>query len=268
MLLHSTTLTIASVGLIPVIITGSISLSTGSIFGLSGLAVVMFTETYGPLIGLIGGILVAAAVGSIDGLLFVKLKIPSFILTLGTMTLIRGLILLWGQGRSIYFSPHFAVIGSFPIIFYISSTIVVISYIIYNFMPYGRYLRAVGHNEEASKLAGISVNKIKFSAFLWCGIFVGISGILSTYRMWAATPTMGVGYELKIIAASVLGGVPLTGGIGRMEGALMGALVMSVLENGLIMIGVGPEVHMILMGLIVIIAVTTMLNRRMIKSIK
>lgn len=267
-LLHSATLTVAAIALFPVIVIGSISLSTGSTFGLAGLAVVLATTAYGPPIGLISGVLIATMVGCFNGLLFVKLKIPSFILTLGTMTLVRGIILLWGQGRSIYFETPLDILGSFPYVFYISLAVVAFGYIVYNYMPFGRYLRAIGFNEEAAKLAGISVNRIKFSAFAWCGFFIGLSGVLSTYYMSAATPTMGTGFELNIIAAVVLGGVPLTGGMGRIEGALIGALLMSILENGLVMMGVGPEVNNILMGIILIIAVATMLERKMMRNIK
>lgn len=267
-LMHSTMVTIAAVGLFPVIIIGSISLSTGSIFGITGLSVCLIGTLFGPFIGLISGVLLGAILGSIDGFLMIKLKIPSFILTLGSMIVIRGLILLWGNARSIYFVSPLAVLSTFPTLFVITFLIVAFGFIVYNFMPFGQYLRAIGLNEEASKLSGISVNKIKFFAFLWCGTFLGISGVLQSYYMSAATPTTGVGFELIIITSVVIGGVPLTGGTGRIEGVFLGSLVMSILQNGLIMVGAGPEVKQILMGIIIIIAVATMLDRSAIKYVK
>ncbi|MDZ4134980.1 MAG: ABC transporter permease, partial [Paracoccaceae bacterium] len=254
-----------------VIITGGIDLSVGTLMTFCAVvAGVVLTWAGMPLlVGVIAAIAAGALAGLTSGTFIAKMKIPPFIATLGMMLILKGLSLIISGTRPIYFNdtPGFtdiaqgsiigAVIPGFPVpngVFILFLVAGGASWVLSRTVL-GRYTYALGSNEEAVRLSGVNTDGWKMAIYALAGGICGVAGILIASRLNSAQPALGQGYELDAIAAVVIGGTSLSGGRGTVLGTLIGALIMSVLTNGLRILSVAPEWQTVVTGAIIIVAV-------------
>ncbi len=261
--LQASILCIVAIGQTYVILTAGIDLSVGSLVALggalaAGLAVRVGLGTY-PAMALT--VLTGAALGALSGLLVVKGNIPPFVATLAMMAIGRGLTLVYTQGRPIAgLAENFTWWGTgeflgIPIPVYVMVAIAILAALLLNQTRFGLYVRAVGGGEETLRLAGVKTGNVKLAAYVISGITATIGGILLTARLWSAQPNAGTGMELDAIAATVLGGTSLFGGIGSVSGALIGALLIGVLSNGMNLLEVPSYYQQVVKGLVFVLAV-------------
>jgi ribose transport system permease protein len=256
-----------------IIITSGIDLSVGVLMTFCAVMAGVFLVNLGlPLpMGVVGAILMGALVGCISGLAITRLRVPPFIATLGMMMLLKGLSLIITNARPIYFNdiegfdqialgsligdvlPQLVIPNGVLIMFVMA----VVCALILNKTALGRYTFALGSNEEAVRLSGVAVNRWKVIIYTFSGGICGVAGLLIASRLNSAQPALGQGYELDAIAAVVIGGTSLSGGVGTILGTIIGAFIMSVLINGLRIMSVAQEWQMVLTGLIIILAVYT-----------
>ena len=261
-----------------VIITGGIDLSVGTLMTFCAvIAGVILTYMGLPLpLGIAAALLTGALCGSISGTLIAKMKIPPFIATLGMMLILKGLSLVISGTKPIYFNdtPSFPTISTGSIIGSVVPWLpipngVLILFLVAGSAAYilgrtvlGRYCFALGSNEEAVRLSGVNTDAWKISIYALAGGICGIAGLLIASRLNSAQPALGQGYELDAIAAVVIGGTSLSGGRGTILGTIIGALIMSVLLNGLRILSVAQEWQTVVTGSIIIIAVYADMMRR------
>lgn len=270
---QSAVLLVAAVAMTFVIVSGSIDLSVGSVVALSALAAAALSPVFGVWV-ILPAIGVGVLCGLLNGLLFAYGKIPSFIVTLGTMVIFRGLVLLYTKGAPVSITDRdFLLIYTgrslgIPNSVLIAIAATVVAAVIFNHTVFGREVRAVGGGERVALLSGIRVNRVKLWVFVLCGALCGLAGLLQSARTMAATAQLAQGLELDVIAAVVVGGTPLTGGIGRIRGTVLGVLIIAILSNGMNMTGVDPYLQNILKGLVLIVAVFLTIDRSKISVIK
>jgi len=256
-------------GMTFVVITGGIDLSVGSTLALSGvLSAGLIAGGLPPILGIIAGLLVGAIGGFFNGFLVTKGKMDPFIVTLATMTIYRGLALIYTDGSPITgfgggFIYQFLGRGylfgiPFPVI--IMAVMFILLYFILHKMTFGRKTFSVGGNERASFIAGVKTDRVKIWVYTISGILTALAGLILVSRLNSAQPTAGSGYELDAIAATVIGGTSLSGGNGRISGTLIGALIMGVLTNGMNLLGISSFFQQVVQGIVIIIAV--LLDRR------
>ncbi|WP_284645170.1 ABC transporter permease [Paenibacillus silviterrae] len=261
-----------------VIITSGIDLAVGTVMTFASVMTgVIITTWQLPMpLGIAGGIATGALCGLISGLAVAKMKIPPFIATLAMMMITKGLSLVISGAKPIYFNdtPQFmdismgSIIGSIvpgwdiPNAVLIFFGLAIIASMILSKTIIGRFNFAIGSNEEATRLSGVNVDRWKMVIYTITGVFSGIAGILMASRLNSAQPALGVGYELEAIAAVVIGGTSLSGGKGSILGTVIGALIMSVLTNGLRILSVPQEWQTVIVGLVVILAVYADILRR------
>lgn len=255
---------ILAVGMTFVILIGGIDLSVGSVMALTGtiMAGLMINYSFPPLLAILLGVILGALIGYVTGSLVAYARIPAIIVTLAMMEVARGVGLLYTGGYPLSGLPSsFAsfgrgyVFGFIPVPVLIMAIVFIVAYIILNHLPFGRYIYAIGGNEEAVRLSGIKVKKYKILVYVICGITASISGMILVSRLMSGQPNAGEGYELSAIAAVVLGGTSIAGGRGHIIGTLLGALLMGVLSNGLNLMGVSSYVQMVLTGVMIIAAI-------------
>ena len=263
---------IAAVGMTFVLISGGIDLSIGSIIGVAAVSGAMLMKT-----GIQSGIacLIALAICALLGLInafFInELKVPPLIGTLGMMTSLRGLAFIITDGLPVFdFSDTFSLFGQgyiwiIPVPVVVMVAVFILGAIFLQKTKYGRYIYGVGGNEEATRLSGISVKKIKYIVYAASGFLGGLAGLVLLGRINSGQPKAGAGYEMDIITAAVLGGVSISGGEGRVGFVIVGVMIMGVLTNGMIMLSVDEYVQQVLKGLVLIAAVAL---DRMIQSRK
>jgi ribose/xylose/arabinose/galactoside ABC-type transport system permease subunit len=253
---------IIAVGMTFVIIAAGIDLSVGSIMAFSGVVLASALEAGLPLpVALLISLAIGMTCGLLNGLFITYGKLPPFIATLGMMSVARGAALLYTQGRPISgFGEDFRSFATGEILGIPAPVIImifvyIIAHFILNRTKLGRYTYAIGGNEEAALLSGISVKFFKTMIYGLCGMLSGLAAIILTARLNSAQPIAGIMYELDAIAATVIGGTSLMGGEGRIVGTLIGALIMGVLRNGLNLLGISSFVQQIVIGSVIIIAV-------------
>lgn len=254
---------IVAIGMTFVIITGGIDLSVGSIVAVAGILYgVVFKATGGSdVLTLLVTLATGALLGAVNGILISKGRLPAFISTLGMMQVARGLSLLISGSRPISgFSSFLISLGggkilgiSVPII--IMLIIYVIAFLVLRYSMLGRNLYAVGGNKEASRLSGINIDRVTFATYVISGLMSGIAAIVLTGRLNTATPQAGTQYEMDAIASVVIGGASLAGGRGNVIGTFIGALIISVVRNGMNILNVNTYLQQIFLGLIIIGAV-------------
>jgi ribose transport system permease protein len=257
---------IAAFGECMVVITGGIDLSVGSVMGLSGLITAMLFARSMPIpVAVAGGLATGLIVGLANGLMITKGKLPPFIATLGTLLMARGLCYGLSGGWPVRDLPSafnnlgrgVVHIGGFdlplPVIFMLVCAVIVSAYLTRTVWGYRIY--AVGGNETATSLSGINTHWIKIMVYSFAGLLAAIGGILMTARLGVASPTAGSSYELDVIAAAVVGGTSLSGGEGTILGALIGAFIMQVLRNGLVLTGVSAYWLQAVQGLVIVVAI-------------
>lgn len=257
---------ISAVGMTFVMLTGGIDLSVGSTIGLVGIVTAWLISPekgvgLGLLIGIIGGLLTGLLVGGVNGFVINKLKLPPLIATLGMLTSVRGVAYLATNGKPIFgFPKGFELIGQgyigfVPIPVVVMIVMFIIGHIILNKLTIGRYIYGLGGNEEATRLSGINVKRIKYFVFGFSGFCSSIAGIVLLSRTNSGTPKAGTSYEMDIITAVVLGGISINGGDGKLTGVIAGVLIMGILANGMIIIGLSDYVQRVIQGLVLIAAV-------------
>lgn len=259
--------TVLSVGMTFTILLGGIDLSVGSVLSLctiiAGMIITNESLAVVPavLLSILGSLAVGMLSGFFNGYVSERWKIHPFITTLGMLNIARGAALQISQSRTIFnFPSSFNAFGSMeffgiPFIFIIGLGSVLIGRFILNRTVYGRMVYAIGNNEEAVRLSGHNPSFFKVLAYIICGATVGIAAIMYMLRLNISSPILGVGFELKAIAAVVIGGTSMSGGKGSMMGTFLGACIIGVLDNGLLLIGLGDFARQIVTGLIIVFAV-------------
>ena len=262
---------IVAVGMTFVILSGGIDLSVGSIVALSGVVLGAALQSGQPLpVALVLAAAVGLACGLGNGALVSWGGLPPFIVTLGTMSIARGAALLFTEGRPVSgFDPGFRMLATGRVAFIpapVIATILVyaIAHFVLTRTTFGRYVYAIGGNEEATRLSGVPIRFHKTMIYGVSGLMSAIAAIILTARLNSAQPIAGMMYELDAIAATVIGGTSLMGGEGSLGGTLVGALIMGVLRNGLNLLGVSSFLQQIVIGAVIVVAVLldTILKRR------
>ncbi len=254
-----------------VIISGGIDLSIGTLMTFTAVMCGVVLTNWGlPMIfGVVAALAFGALWGAVSGVIIAKLRVPPFIATLGMMLLLKGLALVIAEDKPIYFNdtPNFSLISNDSLVSYfwpsfevpngvlILFVVAITASIILNKTLLGRYVFALGSNEEAARLSGVNVDFWKILTYALGGLICGIAGLIIASRLNSAQPALGQGYELEAIAATVIGGTSLSGGRGTMLGTIIGAFIMSVLTNGLRIMGVAQEWQIVVTGVIIIVAV-------------
>ena len=255
-------ITIIAIGETFVILTGGIDLSVGSLVTLTSCAMALvMINTNNIILGVLVGLAVGVGVGFINGCLVAKADLPPFIVTLGMLGIAQGMALVITFGRSMFGLPGtFKWIGQgslfgIPAPLILVIILFVIFHIILTYNRLGRYILAVGGNEQATRLSGVNVDLIKMSAYVISGFMGAIGGIVLSARINSAHPAAGQGYELDAIAAAVIGGTSLMGGEGTIVGTLIGSFMMAVIRNGLNLLNVNSFWQQIVIGVVIIVAV-------------
>jgi inositol transport system permease protein len=265
-----------AIGMTFVILTAGIDLSVGSLVALAGLVAAMIAkgstassfslsggaaEGYGWFAAMLGAMGVGLLGGFLQGFAITRLKVPPFVVTLGGLSIFRGLALMisaagpisgfdaayrwWGQGR----------IGSVPVPVIIFLTIAFAAFIVLRYSRYGRQVYAVGGNREAARLSGVNVPGVLLSVYVIIGFLAGLAGFILSARLNSSEAVAGMGYELNVIAAVVIGGTSLFGGVGSIFGTVVGSVLIGVLINGLVLMNVNSYVQQIIIGLILVAVV-------------
>jgi ribose transport system permease protein len=257
---------IVSIGMTFVILTAGIDLSVGSTVGIVAIVVTQILNSTPllPWLALIIGLITGGLVGTLNGLGIALGRIPAFIMTLGVMVMGRGLAMTLANGEPISLSDSAAAaigwIGSgfflgVPVPVWVFASIALLAALTLHYAPYGRYVYAVGSNEEASRLSGIPVLGLEASVYIVSGVLAAVTAIVFVARLSVAEPTAGTGLELEAIAITVIGGASLFGGEGSISGTILGAAILAVLANVLNLAGVTPFTQQIVKGAIIIAAV-------------
>lgn len=257
---------ILAVGISFTILIGGIDLSIGSVLAFSSaIGALLLTQGWPLLAVLLLILALGTLLGFLNGLLVSYGRLQAFIATLGTMSLWRGLTLVITQARPISVrkapaSDAFCFIGSgsvlgVPVPVWIMVLVFLLAYVILRHRRIGRYLYAIGCNEEAALYSGIQTQKVKLFAFTVSGFLAALAGIIVTARLSSATPTAGTAYEMDAIAAAVLGGVSMAGGKGNIRGIAVGALIIGILSNALNLLNIGSYYQGVVKGIVILIAV-------------
>lgn len=253
---------IAAFGMTWVILLGEIDLSIGSIIAVAGMIGAQTLQLgWSFPTALLLTLTASALMGALNGILTAKLMIPSFIVTVATMGIYRGIVSLPTNGAPTMISnPHWLAIGGehllgLPVLVWILLILFIANHILLSRTTFGRRAYLTGGNLEAANYSGIRTNRVKITIFTLSGIMAGIAGILLSSRLYSAQTNAGISYELDAIAAAVLGGTSLSGGIGTMIGTLLGALIIGVLNNGMNMLSVPYFYQLIVKGLVILFAV-------------
>jgi ribose transport system permease protein len=252
-----------ALGMTLVIISGGIDLSVGSILAMGGLlGTMMMAKGYPIWSGILVGILTGAACGFVNGFLTTKLKINPFIVTLGTLGIIRGVTLIISNGLPVHeIPPAFSFLGEgnllgVPFVLWVLVVCAIAVHIILEHTRLGRYAFSIGSNPDAAYYAGIPVAFHTTAVYAISGALTGLGGMIEASRLMTGQPTAGQGYELQAIAAVVIGGGSLRGGEGSVVGTLIGAFIMGLLSNGSDLLGISPYVQQAIIGAIIILAVS------------
>ncbi len=260
---------ILAVGVTYVLLTGGVDLSLGSMVALTGVVAACFAhpDQY-PLMVPVGmGVLTGMACGALNGLVITRGRVAPFIVTLGMMTVARGLALVISGGKPVSnLSRQFTVIGGdllgVPIPILILFAVTLVSWVFLTNIRLGRYVYAVGGNENAARAAGINVNGVKVFAYTVCGAMAGLAGVVLASRITTGQPNAGIAYELDAIAAVVIGGTSLSGGVGTVGGTLVGTLIIGIINNAMGLNNVDANLQLILKGAIILGAVWLQTRRK------
>jgi ribose transport system permease protein len=265
---------IMAMGMTAVILTGGIDLSVGSVMALVAIGAARTMEMGFPWYAGYGvGLILGLAAGAVNGWLIAYVRLPAFVVTLGMLSIARSLAIVVSQNRVVYqfgeAAPTFKAIGGGQVVlpwidatglpisnlFLVLIVLAVIFAFVFRALPWGRYLYAIGGNEDAARLTGIPVDRIKLQAYVISGLTAAIAALMMTGWQGSASNGMGRGYELYVIAAAVIGGANLSGGAGGAYGAFIGAALIFLIRNSLIMFGVDANWYDLFVGLFIILAV-------------
>lgn len=261
---------VMAVGMTFVIITGGIDLSQGSLLPIVCIVVSMVLKNgEGSMaLAILLGLTAGAVSGLINGVMVAYINIPPFIMTLGMMNVLRGAALLITDAASVetrYEPFRFIGTGTFlniPIPVYVFILVAVIGHIILTFTATGRYVYAIGSNKEAARLSGVNTKRVTIFVYVVSGVCVAIGSILYIARLGAAQPIAGQSYEMESVAATIIGGTSIMGGEGGVIGSILGAIVMSIIKNGMVLLGLSTYWQQIVLGIIIVVAVVMDLMRK------
>lgn len=260
---QSTIIALVALGLTFVIITGGIDISVGAIVGLTAVLCATNLQSWGTALTIIMAFVISSLLGLFNGVMSAVFNLQSFVVTLATLNLFRGIAFVYTQGRPIYnldsgfrdfFSADLGPIPK-PVIFLIGATIT--AYLILNKSRLGLHLKAIGTNMDAARRSGVKVRRVQIAGFVLCGAFCGLGTLMFISRIGAAEPISGTGFELQAIAAVVVGGTSLMGGRGSIVGTTLGAILLGSITVGLTLLNVNAFVQLVITGLIVLGAVLT-----------
>lgn len=259
-MLQSSINAVIAVGMTLVIMTKGIDLSVGSTVGLSSM-VAADMLSHGLLAGIGAGLLVGLVCGLLNGVLIARLKLPDFIVTLGTLSIFRGAALIYTDGQPIYGLPkEFRAIFAgrvldIPTPVLLALAVAALAYLLVRYTALGEQIIAIGGNEEAARLSGINIERVKITVYTISGVLSSLAGFVLIARIGAAEPIGGSGFELQAIGSAVIGGASLFGGVGNPLGSLVGALTLGGLQNGLTLMNVPSFWQYVASGVVVILAV-------------
>lgn len=244
-----------------VIILAEIDLSVGAVLGFSAAITALTLRHQSTVTAIVVGLLVGAAAGLVNGLLVTKTRMPSFIATLATMSVLGGLTLQLSQGNPIAVTDYAfqnigqARVAGIPAPVWIMALVFIGFGVLLARTRFGRYVYATGDNAEAARLSGIAVDRVKILAFVISGVLAALAGFIVSARLSTAEPTAGTGLELEAIAAVIIGGTSLAGGRGDLVGTIVGALILGVIDNGMNLLDVSPFLQSVVKGLVILFAV-------------
>ena len=268
-----TVLGVMAVGMTLVILIGGIDLSVGSVLALSGMVMGYLgnNREWPFVIAILVALVASAACGLTSGLMVTRLRMPAFIATLAMMSIARGIASIITNGEQIVGFPdwfsNLAIIrhfGFLTVTVGLMVAITLIAWIVLSFRPVGRALYALGGSQEVARLAGIPVRQYTIWVYVICGALAGLAGVILSARLNSSQPSSGLGYELDTIAAVVIGGASLSGGVGSIGGTAVGVLIIGFLRNGLNLLQISPFVQQVVIGVVIAVAVAadTMRNRK------
>jgi ribose transport system permease protein len=256
---------IMALGMTAVILTGGIDLSVGSVMGVVGVVTGLILQAQQHwALAILGGLVAGVIAGGVNGFLVAYVRLPSFVVTLGMLSVARSLAIVLSQNKMIYeFGPYgdtFNAIGGGDILgvanpVWLLLLMTLVFAFIFNFTPWGRYLHAIGGNENAARLTGVPVDRVKFMAYVVSGLTAAIASVMIVGWQGSAINALGQGYELRVIASTVIGGANLIGGEGGAYGALVGAALIEVIRNSLLMAGVDANWQGTFVGVFIVLAV-------------
>jgi ribose transport system permease protein len=266
---QTTPITIMAVGMVFVLSAGEIDLSVGAVVALAALVCAVVLREHGMAAGVLAGLGVGAAVGLVNGLFVTKLRLPSFLVTLATLGLVAGVgrtitdlqsvpvtndlfIALFGGGR----------LGPVPSLVLWSAAALLIGHFVYRESRFGAHVLAIGDSQSAARVAGIKVDRVRIGVLVLSGACAALAGLLYAGRLQGARYTLGESDLMTVIAAVIVGGTRLSGGMGSVMGALIGSLLMGMLNNGLILMGLSVSEQMIVRGAIILLAVSISLREK------
>lgn len=254
---------IMAIGMTVVMVSGGIDLSVGSMVGLTGVCgTMLIAGHHSTALALLGAIAVGTLCGIFNGSAVVLLRIPPFIATLGTLGAFRGLVLLITGGVPVADLTHdFGVLANgnvlqIPVPLFFVLAVAGLIYLVLKFTKLGRYAYAIGSNIEAARCSGIRIGLYTVLIYALNGALTGMSGMIESARLVTGQPTAGDGYELRVIAAVVIGGGSLNGGQGTVIGTVIGAMIMGLLSNGCNLLGISPFLQQIIIGVVIVLAVS------------
>ena len=251
---------IIAVGMTFVIVSGEFDLSVGSGMALSGVMAALAMKGIGQswIVGAMAGVLTGAAIGLVNGILTTKLRIPSFLITLGSLSIARGIAMIVTGTRPVIISDtaYYQLFGEgsvlgVPVPIFWTLVVAIGGIVLLHLSTFGRRVFATGGNAMAARYSGISTARVKTISLMLAGTLAGLAGLVLSARSHAARPDVGVGLELDVITSVILGGAALSGGRGTIIGALVGSLVIGILNNGLVLLGVDASVQLAVKGLII-----------------
>jgi ribose transport system permease protein len=266
-------LLVAALGMTFVVIAGSIDLSVGAIVAIAALVAAKTSGSIG-FLAILPACAIGVLCGLVNGFIVAKGKVPSFIVTLGAMVVYRGIVLYFTRGAPVsivnesFLDAYSGRTAGIPNSVLIALVLIGIAAFMLNLTVFGREVRAIGGGERIAHLSGIRVDRAKILIFVLSGLLCGMAGLLQGARAMAATAQLGEGLELDAIAAVVVGGTPLTGGVGSIQGTILGALIITILSNGMNIIGLDPYFQNIVKGLVLVLSVFITIDREKIGIIK
>jgi ribose transport system permease protein len=261
--MYSSVIGIAATGTTLVLLTGGLDISVGAVIGITGVVSGLIQQATGNIaLAILSGLITGILCGAFNGLLITRLKISPLITTLATLSIFRGIALLSTGGLTLIIaSKSFKVLGRGYLLNIIPYSVIIMAtlFIYFGYLlhstPFGRKIYSIGGNAEASRLAGIKVNVVRFIVYVIGGLVAGLSGVIVASQTGASLPTAGTGAELDVIGASILGGVSLSGGKGKVYGTLFGVLILATMNNGLTLMNVQTFWQTIATGCVLLLAV-------------
>jgi ribose transport system permease protein len=261
LLIQSTILATLSLGVTFVIITGGIDLSVGAVEALSAAIGLDLIVNYDipVFVGIFVMLFIGVIIGFLNGLLVAQLSVPPMVATLATMSIARGIVLVYTNSANVYAPPSFSILTSnyifgLPLIVWLVIAFILVAWLILSKTTFGRSIYAVGGSAIAARLAGIRTKLVTMLAYVISGLTAALAGLLLTIRLESAGPNAGDGVEMNVIAAVVIGGTSLFGGRGTIIGTVLGVILISLISNAVNLLGVPPAWDKIVKGVVIIIA--------------